>query len=111
MKRLARTACNKLKKLGAPVYHEDGNFNGAHFVIGGELRDSGDVYYADYYQEDLRERHAKPGEDGVTFKSYKGGTYIVVNPFGIRTDVYKILDEHGLSAEWNDPGTLTIWDK
>lgn len=95
MKRNARTASNALKKLGAPIYDSHGY--GCHFVIGAELRTSDDTYYADYWQEELKEYRDEAGK--------------IQNAFGIRTDVNEILAKHDLYAEWINAGMVGVYDR
>ena len=108
MKRNARNAYKALEKLGAPIY--DRQEYGAHFILGGELRDRDDNYFADYWQEELREhlRDVKPGEDTTNLRIINGR--VCENPFGIRTDVDAILTKYGLYAEWINGGMCGIYD-
>lgn len=92
----ARKAAEELLALDAPVYHAGQGESGAHFVLGGELRDDNDSYWADYYQEELVE---SMGDNGV-----------ILNAFGIRTQVHDILRKHGLFAEWINAGMVGIYD-
>jgi len=99
MQRNARTAFKALEKLGAPVFdHGDREDQwGAHFILSGELRSTDDSYFADYWQEELREYIDETGK--------------IQNPFGIRTDVNDILTANDLYAEWIDGGTCGIYDR
>lgn len=98
MKQNARTAFDALKRIGAPVI-DHGNPSDqwdAHFILGAELRTAVDVYFADYYDQDIREYVNSDGK--------------IINACGIRQDVIEILDKSGLYAEWIDPGTVGIYD-
>lgn len=115
MQRNARHAAERLKKLGAPVYHQTG-YQGAHFVIGAELRHRGDTLFADMYgdeiceeiigQDEYRRRH---GDTRWSYRVYKGDQFIV-NAFGVREDVHRILKQHGLQAEWINAAMVGIYD-
>lgn len=94
MKRHARKAFTALKKINAPVY--DREDYGAHFIIGGELRDSDDHYFCDYYGEEVKE--------------YVDANGRIVNAFGIRQDVRDILEANGLHAEWINAGMVGVYD-
>lgn len=96
MKRHARAAATALKKIGAPVYDHLEGENGAYFIIGAELRDDKDTYYCDYYQYQVKEQLDGNGE--------------IINAFGIREDVHKILSKHSLFAEWINPGQVGVYD-
>lgn len=95
MKRHARKAWTALNKIGAPVYHQDG-YDGAHFVIGGELRHAEDRYFADYWQEEIIEELDDNGK--------------VVNAFGVREDVWRILRSNDLTVEWINGGMAGVYD-
>ena len=99
MKRNARNAFNALKRLdqdGARNVHViDRDDNGAHFLIGCEARTDNDEPVGDYYQEIIREHVDDDGK--------------IQNAFGIRTVVHEILDDHGLYAEWVNPGLLGVY--
>ena len=83
MKRNIRAAYTKLKALGAPV--REGGWNGDDtFRISGE--DNGDTVWADYYEEFV-----------------PSGWEFGVNPI-----ITKVLDKHGLYAEWCNPGVLDV---
>lgn len=94
MKRNVKKAINALKKINAPVYDHLAGEYGAYFVIGAELRDCDDVYFCDYYHEEIRESVV----DGK-----------VINAFGIRQDVHEILDANGLYAEWINAGQVGVY--
>lgn len=97
MKSNARKAFTALKNLGVTVIESD---DYGHFVISGEDGKG----FADYYQEYTRE-HYHPDDTDLPHAARR-----IENAFGIRTDVNKILDKHGLYAEWIDPGTLGVYD-
>jgi hypothetical protein len=82
----------------------------AQFILGGELRDGDDEYYADYYAEDIREQVVpiEPGDEAV-FEASKPG-HKIINAFGIREDVHVILRRYGLFSEWIDGGTVGIYE-
>ena len=94
MKRNARNSFNALKKIEAPVYDHITD-NGCEFIIGAELRNSDDEYFCDYYQYSLKEYLDKKGN--------------IVNAFGIREDVWKILKKYDLTAEWFNPAQVGIY--
>lgn len=96
MKSQAQAAAEALKSIGAPVYDHLAGEHGAHFILGAELRDDKDSYFADYYQSEVREHLNKDGK--------------IVNAFGIRQDVIEILEAHGLFAEWINPGQVGVYD-
>jgi hypothetical protein len=86
MKREFRTAFNRLKKLGVPVYehHDDrGNFS-----------------------IDLE----APSEPGITWANYYDGWAIPEWDFGINPQINEVLHPLGLHAEWINPGRLGIFD-
>ena len=85
MKRNIRAAYTKLKALGAPVY--EGGWNGEDtFRISGE--DNGSTVWADYYEE-----YVPSGWE-----------------FGVNPVITKVLDKHGLFAEWCNPGVLNVYE-
>lgn len=92
----ARKAIDELKELGAPVYDHLAGENGANFIIGAELRNSEDRYFADYYGEEIRE--------------YIDDNGAVINAFGVRQDVIDILDHNNLRSEWINPAQLGVYD-
>jgi hypothetical protein len=94
MQRNARNAFTALEKLGAPIY--DRAEYGAHFILGGELRTNDDHYFADYWQEEIKEHVNEAGQ--------------IVNAFGIRQDVIDILNANDLYAEWINGGMVGIYD-
>ena len=104
MQRNARAAYKAIEKLDTEearnvhlIDHGDReNQWNAHFLIGCEPRGAGDEPVADYYQEFIRE--------------HVDGDGVIQNAFGIRTVIHDILDEHGLFAEWINPGVLGIYD-
>lgn len=75
----------ELKAMGVPVI--DRNDEG-HFVISGESN-TGDVIWADYYQEYRM--------------SY-------LDDFGVHQDINAVLAKHGLYAEWANPGYLNVYN-
>lgn len=94
-------AADELLVLDAPVYQHLAGEHGSVFIIGGELRDSEDTYFCDYYQETLRERFDRTDIPMLERK--------ILNRSGIRTDVHEILDKHGLYAEWINPGQVGVY--
>ena len=94
MKRNARNAFNALKKIEAPVYDHITD-NGCEFIIGAELRNSDDEYFCDYYGYSFEEHLDKKGN--------------IVNAFGIREDVWKILKKYELTAEWFNPAQVGVY--
>ena len=83
MKREFKSAYTKLAKLGCPVYeHTDDN---GRFSISAE--DSESYKWCDYY-------------DGYWMDGWD---------FGINPKITEILNQHGLWAEWQNPGRLVIF--
>jgi hypothetical protein len=103
MRREARFAFQALQKINAPVY--DRREYGAHFIIGAELRTSEDSYFADYYQEEIRE-HWHPEDLSKPIRERR-----IVNSNGVRQDVIDILARHGLYFEWINPGMGGVYSK
>ena len=89
MKRNARTAYDKLKALGVPMYIHDGETY--HFLISAE--ENYDTIWADYYAM----------TDGVMY-------YDDLDDFGVNEKINEILDQHGLFCEWQNPGALAVFD-
>ena len=89
MKRNARTAYDKLKALGVPMYIHDGE--SYHFLISAE--ENYDTVWADYYAM----------TDGVMY-------YDDLDDFGVNEKINEILDQHGLFCEWQNPGALGVFD-
>jgi hypothetical protein len=89
MKRNARTAYDKLKALGVPMYIHDGETY--HFLISAE--ENYDTVWADYYAM----------TDGVLY-------YDDLDDFGVNEKINEILDQHGLFCEWQNPGALGVYD-
>ena len=89
MKRNARTAYDKLKALGVPMYIHDGETY--HFLISAE--ENYDTIWADYYAM----------TDGVMY-------YDDLDDFGVNEKINAILDQHGLFCEWQNPGALAVFD-
>lgn len=115
MQNNARLAFNALKKINAPVFNHCENGEslddqwGAHFILGAELRDSNDSYFADYYQEDVREQFDDSADVNAPHALLINGR-VVMNAHGIREDVNRILRAHNLYCEWIDGGTVGIYD-
>jgi len=80
-----KAAYEELTALGAPVYDRHGE-TGTQFKIGGELRDSQDTYYANFYRETIKTEN------------------------GLREDVSEILKRHGLIACWLNASSCGIYD-
>jgi len=89
MKRNARTAYDKLKALGVPMYIHDGETY--HFLISAE--ENYDTVWANYYAM----------TDGVMY-------YDDLDDFGVNEKINAILDQHGLFCEWQNPGALAVFD-
>ena len=90
MKREFIKAYNKLKKMGAPVFKEYSNgrpIEGGRFKISAE--DNHDEPWADYYME-----------FGINGDS---------NTPGLNKKICDVLEEFGLHAEWDNPGSLTVY--
>ena len=92
MKRNARTAFNAIQRIGAPVY--DRSEESAEFILGAERVKDNDPKYADYYQDEIRERV----EDGK-----------VINAMGIDERINRILRNNGLHAEWINVAMVGIY--
>jgi|TARA_Y100000310_G_C20698487_1_gene827449 hypothetical protein len=92
----ARRAFTALVAIDAPVYNHGPDNGTEHFILGAELRDGDDKYFADYYQNELREYIDESGR--------------IHNAFGIHDAVHAILDKYGLYAEWINPGQMGIYD-
>lgn len=93
MSKDAKKAFEALKKINAPVLDKQ-EYN-AQFLLGAELRNSEDRYFADYYCEEVKEEVDSKGE--------------VINAWGIHEDVHKILKKYNLRAEWIDAGLVGIY--
>lgn len=86
----AAKAIKELKAIGAPVYHEGQGYSGnALFAISAEENDS--TIWADYYAM------ADGDELGLGLD------------FGVNKRITKILEKHGLWAEWVNPGVLDVY--
>tara|TARA_R110000850_G_scaffold143789_3_gene266006 strand:+ start:423 stop:674 length:252 start_codon:yes stop_codon:yes gene_type:complete len=83
MKREFRTAFNKLRKIGVPVYAEvEGGF-----IISAE--ENYETTWADYYREND----------------------VALDDFGVNHKINDILHDHGLFAEWENGGVLGVSKK
>jgi hypothetical protein len=89
MKRNARSAYNKLKALGVPMYIHEGE--SYHFLISAE--ENYDTVWANYYAM----------TDGVLY-------YDDLDDFGVNEKINAILDKHDLFCEWQNPGALGVYD-
>lgn len=98
MNRNARTAFNRLKAQDVPVYDHLSikDRHGAHFIIGAELRNDRDRYYADHYGHEVREFEDDSGK--------------IVNQFNVREDVWKVLRPLGLTIEWINAAQVGVYD-
>jgi len=77
-------AFRTLIAMGAPVLrHPDQE---EHFIISAECND--DKVWADYY-----DAHNIPGYH-----------------LGVCPEITKVLNDHGLFCEWQNPGMLNVWD-
>lgn len=92
MKTNATKAFDKLKAIGAPVT-EGGDYG--HFVISAE--DNYDEVWADYW-------------DGPRLERRDPKTGKILWAFGVNPKITRILDRHGLHAEWINPGMLGVYD-
>ena len=89
MKRVYIKAYNELKKMGVPVFvHSDDNRHG-NFSISAEENDS--ELWVNYY--------AGCG----SFDFWHGDN---INP-----KLTEVLDDYRLYAEWNNPGSLSVFQK
>lgn len=115
MKRHARTAIAALRKIGAPVFNhcEHGESLedqwGAHFILSAEKETNDSELWADYYQEEIREKFDDSGDVNAPYAHLIDGR-VLLNAFGIRESVHRVLRANGLYCEWIDPGTLGIYD-
>lgn len=98
----ALAAADELLALGAPVYLHLAGENGAHFIVGGELRGNDDVLWCDYYQEYNVERWSTDDKNDPTRR--------ILDQDGIKTEMTDILDRHGLFCEWINPGQVGVYD-
>ena len=89
MKQHARSAYDKLKALGVPMYIHEGE--PYHFLISAE--ENYDTVWADYYAM----------TDGVLY-------YDDLDDFGVNEKINAILDKHDLFCEWQNPGALGVYD-
>jgi len=80
MKREYRTAFNKLRKIGVPVYDHGGD----DFIISAE--ENYDTVWADFYCENNVE----------------------LDDFGVNHKINDILNDHDLYAEWENGGVLGV---
>lgn len=96
-------AIEELNAINAPVYNRQEY--GAFFILGAELRDGNDSYFADYYQEEIKE-HWHPEDINKPLLQRR-----IINAHGIRQDVINILDKYNLYAEWINPGMCGIYSK
>ena len=83
MKREFRTAFNKLRKIGVPVYDNGGD----DFIISAE--ENYETTWADYYREND----------------------VALDDFGVNHKINDILHDHGLFAEWENGGVLGVSKK
>jgi len=85
MQKNYKLAFNALKKIGCPVIEGGYNDEEHMFRISGEENHT--VQWADY--------------DHIIGDS-------VLDDFGVNHEINKILDKHGLFAEWQNPGVLSV---
>ena len=104
----AYLAYAKLKALGAPV-HPAGEHRHAQFIMGAELRNNEDKYYADYYGYTVNEQEINDCGDEYSYRVHEKGP-IIINVNNVLEDVWRILREHNLMAEWINPGTVGIYN-
>ena len=84
MNRNAKKAFTALKAIGCPVFEREGE--SSHFCISAE--DNTKEIWADYYE----------------------GCRMLGFSFGISPKITAILNAHSLFAEWDDPGSLSVFD-
>ncbi len=97
----ARKAYDELLQINAPVYSRQEY--GAQFLLGAELRDSNDHYFADYYGEEVKE-HYHPDDLEKPHRERR-----ILNIANVREDVWEILRKHGLYVEWINAGLAGIY--
>ena len=83
-----RTAFNRLKKLGCPVFERKDKPN--TFFVSAESSGTDGMLWADYY-------------DHAGISRY--------DDFGVDKRVDEVLKPLGLFAEWENPGCLTVWER
>lgn len=83
-----RTAFDRLKKLGCPVFERADDSR--TFFISAESNGVDGNLWADYY-------------DGPSMLS-------VYDEFGVDKRINAILEPLGLFAEWQNPGCLSVWE-
>lgn len=114
MKRNSRTAFNALLKINATVIDHCQNGEsldnqwGADFILSAEDMDSDGRNLADYYQEMVREQFDDSADVNAPNAMILNGR-VLMNAFGIREDVHRILRANALRAEWIDGGTIGIY--
>ena len=81
MKRKFRYAFNALEKLGCPVFENADTLGYGNFKISAE-ENTGDNFWADYW--------------------FDCG---FISPL-----IIAVLRKHGLYAEWDNPGCLSVWE-
>ena len=89
MKRNQRYAFNALKKLGAPVFERSDLDEHGTFGISAES--NYEEIWADYWE--------------VAYLDNNCG-YV----FGVNPKIIKTLKKYGLYAEWDNPGSLSVWE-
>lgn len=93
MKRNARKAFDRLKRLDAPVM--DRQEWGAHFLMGAEKRTNNDRLWADWYGDEVKS------------EVREGHLY---NAGNIRELAHTIAAIHGLRVGWINPGLVGFYD-
>lgn len=93
MKKNYRQAFNALKKMGCPVIERPEGDRDGLFVISAE--ENVDRVWADYWEYSC-------GDD-VVFLLFGGVR-------GVAQDICDVLHEHGLYAEWINPGIVGVYE-
>jgi len=88
MKKNYRNAFEALKKIGAPVFERSDLADKESFGISGE--DNYPICWADYYE---------------------GSAYADCDDSGVNKKIVDILEKYGLHAEWDNPGSLSVWEE
>ena len=89
----AKKAYEALIKIGAPALDPSKGWGG-HFAISGERAGADNIFY-----EGSKDLDPDGGEWYDYYELYMGSPHIA-----------KILDEHGLYAEWLNGGVLCVFD-
>lgn len=81
------SAVSELRKIGAPVIEGPGGWGDVFRISGEDNFNDGETLWADYYD----------------------GAMMYPDTFGINPRIARILERHGLRAEWIDAGTVGVY--